>query len=316
MNSEEFAEILVEELVNKDPPDSNKFIRGSGIDPNNLDDADEIWKFFVRCNVDSLGIKSKIVADHWEKVPEDSYLKQRQKLLDSIKPLKGMKCHENFSYNCPMTFKGGSFDNREMCCKSEIYDVCPVVKITEELKWHKAHYRIAKIIVETAKRLLIENEDGRKNGNLNDVVNGIIKKHNDREDKWKRKATEELLEQFKGIKWYGNPPKAVVWFFRELSSPFHQVYHWKSLDLWQFIPVDTHVQRLANRFGFLPGYTDIKDALDEIYPEEPGKLDFALYRLGGEAEKNICGKEPNCKSCKEELFKVYSKCECGDKKEL
>lgn len=45
MNSEEFAEILVEELVNKDPPDSNKFIRGSGIDPNNLDDADEIWKF-------------------------------------------------------------------------------------------------------------------------------------------------------------------------------------------------------------------------------------------------------------------------------
>lgn len=317
MDSKEFAEILVEELVDNDPPDSKRWMRASGINPDNLDDADEIWKLFVRFNLESLGMKAQIVWNHYETIPDDSYLKQRQKLLDSIKPLEGLKCYENFSHECSMIFKGGSFYNKEMCYNNGNFDECPVVKLTNELKWHKAHYRIAKIIVETAKRLLIENENGKKNGNFNDIVNSIAEKYVDTDDRWKQKATKELLEQFNGIKWYGSPSKVVVWFFRELSSPFMQVNHFKNLDLWQFIPIDTHVEDLSNLFGFLSTNRDIRTVLPELYPEEPGKLDFALYKLGGEAEKNICNKNKrDCKSCKGELPKIYENCPSDDKRKF
>lgn len=310
MNSKEFAKLLVEELVDNHPPDSREFIRGSGIDPDNLDDPDEIWKFFVRCNLESLGIKAQIVGDHWNLIPENSMVKQREKLLESIKSLSNLKCYTNFSL-CPVEFKGNEFTNDESCCIRN-FDECPVVTITKELKWHKAHYKIAKIIVESAKRLLIENEYGKINGNFNDIVKATIEKYKDSDDKWKRKATKDIIDEFKGIKWYGNPPKAVVWFLSELSSPVHQVNHWP-LDSWQLTPIDVHVNRLAHRFGFLTTNNSIKDALDNIYPEEPRKLDFALYRFGGGVERNICGKEPNCKKCKEEVPRIYEACSCSEK---
>ncbi len=313
MDSKNFAQLLVEELVDKHPPDSREFIRGCGIDPDNLDDPDEIWKFFVRCNLESLGIKSIIIGDRWNQIPENNILKQRAKLLDSIKSLEHTKCYKNFSTECPVEFRAGSFSNEEECCNKAKFDECPVIKITKELKWHKGHYKIAKIIVECAKRLLIENKYGKKNTNFNDVVEAVIEEHRGSDDVWKRKATEELIDLFKGIKWYGNPPKVIVWFFSELSSPVHQVNHWSELDLWQLTPVDTHVGRLAHRFGFLDNNNNIKDALDNIYPEEPRKLDFALYRFGGGVERDICGKEPDCEKCKKEVPKIYEACSCDIK---
>lgn len=278
-----------------------------------MDAANEIWKFFVRCNVDTLGIKSKIVGDHWEKIPENSMLKQRERLLESLKGLRGLKCYKNFSYECPVTFKSETFENKKNCYNKVHFDECPVVVLTKEIKWHRAHYKIAKIIAETAKRLLIEDPDGKKDGNLNDVVYAAIKKHENTSDKWQQQATKDLLKKFKDIKWYGNPPKAVVWFFSELSSPVHQVEHWE-LDSWEFTPIDTHVQRLSARFGFLSTNKDVKMALSELYPEEPRKLDFALYRLGGEVERNICRKDPDCGACKQELPIIYEACFCDDKK--
>lgn len=313
MNSKEFAKILVEELVDEHPPDSREFIRSCGIDPSYLDNPDEIWKFFVRCNLESLGTKSIIVGNHWKEIPENSILKQRLKLLESIRSLENSKCYNNFSTGCPVEFRAGLFANKEACCNQDKFDNCPVIKLIEELKWHKGHYRIAKIIVETAKRILMEDKYGKNDGNFNDFVKGTINEYKVSEDKWERRATEKLIEQFEGIKWYGNPPKAVVWFFSELSSPVHQVSHWPELDLWQLTPIDTHVGRLAHRFGFLDGNIGIKDALDNIYPEEPRKLDYALYRFAGEVERDICGKRPNCQKCKEEEPKIYEMCSCDDK---
>jgi hypothetical protein len=46
------------------------------------------------------------------------------------------------------------------------------------------------------------------------------------------------------------------------------------------------------RFGFVSdknsSSTYIAEEFAELYPKEPRKLDFALYRLGSEGEENFC----------------------------
>jgi hypothetical protein len=46
------------------------------------------------------------------------------------------------------------------------------------------------------------------------------------------------------------------------------------------------------RFGFVSNKnsscTYIAEEFAELYPKEPRKLDFALFRLGSEGEENFC----------------------------
>lgn len=305
MDEKEFANILVEELVEKLPVDSRHFLSENGIDPDNLDDADEIWKTFVRYNVDGGGIKSSIVYNYWNKLDDSSLLLNREKLINEVFKLKDLPCYENFSTECPVTFKAGSFVNRDKC--HAYHENCPFISITTDMMWHRAHYKISKIILENAKRLLIKNEDGSKNGNLNDVVSGIFLKY-ENDPQQSQRATKELLKLFNDIKGYGNPPKVIVWMFSELSSPVHNLNHWEMLDYHQFNPVDTHVARLMARYGFLEKNEINSVKINELYSEEPRKLDFALYRFGAEMEQNICGKEPKCDLCKEKFPKIFNSC--------
>lgn len=309
MGEKAFARVLVDELVDKIPVDSRHFLSENDIDPDNLDDADEIWKTFVRYNVDGGGIKSNIVYKHWIKLPDSSILLNRTKLINEVSELKDLKCYENFSAECPVTYKAGSLINSDSCYGN--CDDCPFVSLTNELSWHRAHYRIAKILLETSKRLLIENEYGSENGNLNDVVSGLFSKYEGYPDQ-SQMATEDLLNLFKDIKGYGTPPKVIVWMLSEMSSPVHNLNHWEMLDYHQFNPVDTHVGRLMERFGFLEknelNYQKIDNKLNDLYPDEPRKLDFALYRLGAEMEQNICGKEPKCGLCRETFPKIFEQC--------
>ncbi len=233
--------------------------------------------------------------------------------------LKNSECYNNVTKCCPVKYTGGNFVNADECHNPDFFDECPVVNLIKELHWHRAHYKIAKILVENTKRLLIEDSFGKKERNLNDVVNGILDKYSD--DKCgKAKATEELLSKFKDMMGYGTPPKVVTWFLSEMSSPVHQVKHWPELDYTQLNPVDTHVKRLVVRFEFVNdndvSNENIDDKLNELYPEEPRKLDFALYRLGGEAEDNICGKIPKCELCKQKYQKVYENCYAQEKSEI
>lgn len=312
MHHKEFATILVKEIVDNNPPDSRGFIRENGIDVSNLDDADEIWKTFVRYNIDAYGMKSGTVWKYWNLTPDDALIKQRKNLLNKIEDLKNLPCYSNFTFHCPVTYASGNFSNLDHCYSIGTIKDCPVINLINELKWHRAHHRVAKILVEDAKRLLIEDIDGKNNGDLNDVVNGILAKYPDTEE-GKTSATKELLSKFDDIKGYGNPPKVITWFFSELSSPVHQVNHWPQLDHKQFSPVDTHVQRLMVRFRFIDSKDvsnkNIENRLSILYPDEPRKLDFALYRLGAELEEGICGKNPKCKLCKEKHSKLYQKCD-------
>lgn len=315
MNAKEFAGLLVEEVVETNPPDSRKFINENGIDASNLGNADEIWKAFVRYNIDAYGMKSGTVWKYWNKASGENLIKNRIELLNKIKDLKCLECYNNFTIHCPVTFKSGNFVNKELCYQKDSFSQCPVVILIQELKWHRAHYRVSKILVENAKRLLIENIDGAKNKNLNDVVNGIFVKHTN--DNSSITATTELLSIFDNIKGYGSPPKVITWFFSELSSPVHQIEHWPKLDYKQLSPVDTHVLRLMVRFEFLkPNEAtnkNIENKLSELYSEEPRKLDYGLYRLGAESEENICGKIPNCELCKVKHLKLYLNCPAKDK---
>ncbi|PKL66728.1 MAG: hypothetical protein CVV28_10030 [Methanobacteriales archaeon HGW-Methanobacteriales-1] len=308
MDEKEFAAVLVNELVDNIPVDSRLFLSENGLDPDNLDDADEIWKIFVRYNVDGGGIKSSIVYKYWISLPESSMLFNRKELISEVSKLKDLRCYKNFTTECPVTFKAGSFIDSEKCLGN---GDCPFMTLTKELKWHKAHYRMAKILLETSKRLLIENEDGSKNGNLNDVVSGFFLKYKDCDHK-SELTTAELLTLFEDIKGYGNPPKVITWMLSEMSSPVHNLNHWEMLDYHQLNPVDTHVNRLMERFGFLEkneiNSANINLKLNELYPDEPRKFDFALYRLGAEMEQNICGKEPKCDLCKEKFPKIFNNC--------
>lgn len=309
MDEKKFATVLVNELVDNNPVDSRQFLSLNGINPDNLDDADEIWKTFVRFNVDGGGMKSSTVFKYWNKLDASSILLNREKLIKEVFKLKDLKCYENFSTECPVTFKSGSLFNSEMCYGH--CDECPFVYLTKDLSWHRKHYTIAKILMETSKKLLIKNEDGSKNGNLNDLVSGIFIKYENDSDQPK-KATKELMKLFNDIKGYGNPPKAIVWMLSELSSPVHNLNHWEMLDYHQFNPVDTHVGRLMERFEFLEkneiNSKKINQKINELYSEEPRKLDFALYRFGAEMEQNICGKEPKCDECQEKFPKIFDNC--------
>ena len=97
-----------------------------------------------------------------------------------------------------------------------------------------------------------------------------------------------------------------------MSSPVHQVKHWPNLDHKQLSPVDTHVQRLMVRFGFIDAKNvsnkNIECKLSILYPEEPRKLDYGLYRLGAESEEGICAKTPNCELCNEKHPKLFQNC--------
>lgn len=315
MKSKEFANLIIEEVVDSNPPDSRGFISENGIDASNLDDADEIWKAFVRYNIDAYGMKSGTIWKYWNLTPDEALIKQRKKLLNKIKDLKNLPCYNNFTLHCPVTCASGNFSKMDKCYSKSTIKDCPVFILINELKWHRAHHRLAKILVEDAKRLLIEDSYSRKKENLNDVVNGILAKYPDT-DEGKISATRELLSKFDDIKGYGNPPKVITWFFSEMSSPVHQVNHWPNLDHKQFSPVDTHVQRLMVRFGFI----DIKDVsnknieskLSILYPEEPRKLDFALYRLGADSEEGICAKTPNCELCNGKHHKLFRNCQAKE----
>jgi len=70
MDSKEFAKILVEEVVDSNPPNSVLFLEENGINTSNLNNADEIWKVFVRYNIDAYGVKSGIVWKYWNQLPE------------------------------------------------------------------------------------------------------------------------------------------------------------------------------------------------------------------------------------------------------
>lgn len=312
----ELAKILVEDIVDLNQPDSRLFINGCGIDSSDLDNSDEIWKAFVRYNIDAGGIKSSIVYKYWNNTTEVALIKQRERLIDNIELLKGWECYSNFTYFCPVTYKSGNFVNVDKCHNPAFFDECPVINLIKELKWHKAHYRIAKLLAEDAKRLLIDDIFGKKKRNLNDVVTGILEKYpNDAQGK--AAATTELLNKFLDMKGYGTPPKVITWFLSELSSPVHQVNHWPGLDYNQLNPVDVHVKRLMVRFGFIDNNEvsniNISNKLFEFYPDEPRKLDFALYRFGGESEYNICGKIPKCELCKEQYHRIFENCSSEDK---
>ncbi|NIN01787.1 MAG: DUF2400 family protein [candidate division Zixibacteria bacterium] len=322
MRSQAFAGILVEELVDSDPSkgDAREFHRRNGIDPTNLKHADEIWRVFVRYNLETGGMKSRVVTENWNKLPDASMLKNRMRLLGRIVRLKHSRCYANFTLNCPVTYsKVGGF-NLSRCTAPGMEEGCPFVEITKEIQWHRQHYKIAKIIVECAKRLLIEDMDGQHDGNLNDVVAATFDKYRGTELSWRAKATEEYMSRFEDIKGYGNPPKVILWMLSDLSSPVHQLEHWPDVDLSQLTPVDTHVGRLVVRFGFLPrdqvSNRNIRATLRQLYPKEPRKLDFALYRLGAESEENICRTEPHCKSCRERIPRVYTACHSQDKKDV
>lgn len=312
MNNKDFARLLMEEVVDSNPPDSRGFISENGIDDSNLDDADEIWKAFVRYNIDAYGVRSGTVWKYWNLTSDEAILKQRTKLIEKIQKLQGLKCYRNFTFNCPVTYASGEFFNGDKCYLKGSLESCPVIELIKELKWHRAHHRVAKILVEDAKRLLIEDEFGAKNQNLNDIVHGIFQKYPDNEQ-GRTLATKELLSKFDDIKGYGNPPKVITWFFSEMSSPVHQVNHWPNLDHRQLSPVDTHVQRLMVRFGFIDSKDvsnkNIEIELSKLYPEEPRKLDHGLYRLGADLEEGICAKTPNCELCKEKHLKLFQNCQ-------
>jgi hypothetical protein len=290
---ENFARILINELVDKDKSkaDVRLFLKRFGIDSSKLNDADEIWKLFVRYNLDTGGMKSRIVEASWNEIPFHSVLKQRTRLLESIAPLKQkfidgqLQCYSNFSQNCHMVFNQSNGFTNIKCLDVKVISECPVIEITKEIQWHRKHYKIAKIIVECAKRLLIEDEIGKQNGNLNDIVKVIFDEYRNYGDNWKTIATAEFISRFNNIRDYGSPPKVIIWMLSDLSSPIHQINHWPDVDLSQLTPVDTHVQRLMVRLGFIRNdqvsNENIRRRLNELYPQEPRKLDFALYRLGG-----------------------------------
>lgn len=320
MESRDFAKLLVTELVEKELPKNVRYFHKlNGINSDKLADADEIWKAFARYNLDTKGVKSTLTQDRWIKTPNSSLLKNRLSLLKAINQIKNQAtlCSKNFT-ECPVTYtqKQGFTKN---CRYPKLFNQCPVAILTRELAWHRAHYSVAKTIVESANKLLLKDEVGRKEANLNHIMQDIFDRRRNSCKSWKTGATEEFLSKFEGIRGYGKPPKVIVWFLSDLCSPVHHINHWPEIDLSQLIPVDTHVRRLSMRFGFVRAGNvsndQICDGLKRLYPEEPRKLDFALYRLGAEMEENICSKTPNCLLCSSRFPKIYEPCPAKTTKE-
>lgn len=316
-----FAALLVEELVHKKPTraDSRRFHRENGLHPNKMDDADEIWRYFVRYNIETLGVKSVVATKYWNLTLPQSILKQRTKLLDSIVRLRnleeqlGLRCCKNYTKSCSMTYRKGEFGFPDPYCLAKRHNQhCPVAQVTQTLTWHRQHYTIAKIIVECASRLLLNDEFGKKEGNLNHIYEGICRKYDSTRNDFRFKITEEFISRFKDIRGYSYPAKVIVWMLSDLSSPVHCVNHWPNIDLSQLVPVDVHVKRLSARFGFVAANEatgkNIMKRLAAIYPDEPRKLDFALYRLGAEGEEFICRETPECGACRKALPLIFNAC--------
>lgn len=257
MESKDFAKLLVSELVEKElQKNARYFHKLNGINSDNLVDADEIWKAFARYNLDTKGVKSTLTQDRWIKTPNSSLLKNRLSLLKAINQIKNQAhlCSKNFT-DCPVTYtqKQGFTKN---CRYPHLFEQCPVVTLTKELAWHRAHYSIAKTIVESANKLLLDDKVGRKEANLNHIIQDIFDRRRNSCKSWKTDATKEFLSKFEGIKGYGKPPKVLVWFLSDLCSPVHQINHWPEIDTSQLTPIDTHVARLSLRFGFVQsGYS-------------------------------------------------------------
>ena len=238
MRTKEFARILVEDIVEAGENNPSEWLRNNGIATRNLNDKDEIWKLFVRYNINTGGVKDEIVEDHWNRISDNSILKNRQLLLNSILSLENDECYSNFSYLCPVRFKKDRGFSGIKCEDTEKFSKCPVIAITKELSWHRQHYKVAKIIVECAKRLLIEDGHGRNEGNLNDVVRGVFSKHEGNEANWRITATNEIISKFDNIKGYGRPSKVITWVLSDLGSPVHELSHWPDFDLSQlWIPL-------------------------------------------------------------------------------
>ena len=311
MDDKDFAKLLVDKIALSEKADARQFHSRNGLDTSRLGEADEIWKLFVRYNLDTGGMKSIIVENLWNRISNETILKSRSKLLEGIARLKREKCYGNFTRLCPMTFKKKTGFATDGCAVTE----CPVIGLAKSISWHRKHYRIAKVIAECAKRLLVENQNVHS-GNLNDLITSISGKYRGKRDDWRLIATKEFISFFDDIREYGNPPKVIIWMLSDLSSPIHQVNHWPDIDPTQLTPIDTHVKRLVGRFGWvtIPTNENIRRKLEELYPEEPRKLDFALYRFGAESEENICSKDPNCVECRGRLRVVYDACSANDKK--
>lgn len=99
MDEKEFANILVNELVDNIPVNSRKFLSKNGLNPDNLDDADEIWMTFVRFNVDVGGMKSSTVMKYWNMLDASSLLLNREKLINEVFKLKSLNVMRIFQLN-------------------------------------------------------------------------------------------------------------------------------------------------------------------------------------------------------------------------
>jgi hypothetical protein len=316
MPESKFAKILVEEIINNrfDVKKIHRLWQSLGLDQLNLDDEDEIWKWYVDSTLRWGGVKDELVNDNWPKI---SILFNRKTLLDSITQISNLNCYSNFTRNCPIKYKQGKFFNKKDCYRNDNFEDCLMPNITKELSWHRQHYRTSKIFLESAKRLFILNIAGRTNGNLNDVVFAIFEKHKHSGASWKTDATEEFFQIFKEMKHYPLKPKSLLMFISNMSMPFMQVNHWPDFDLLTLIPVDTHVKRLSHRFEFVetenPSTNQIKQAFNNVYPQNPRSLNFAMFLLGAEDEMNICTKSPKCDICRKKISKVYDACPYPDK---
>jgi len=312
MNRREFAQLLVDTLVNKDPlnVDAGRFHRENGINPNRLDDATEIFKVFMRYNLETGGVRNSLVVDRWNKVKDSSIIKRVDIMVDSIRSIRKCAAYFNLSTNCPVSYAKNTGFTDNVCMYRNLFKECPVVLITNEITWHRKHIRLAKAIAESIKRLLIESIFSIQDNNINTVYSTIVDRHSNNLNS-KSTITDELLSQFHGIKELGVGAKSIIWMLSDLSSPTHQLNHWPMIDQNKLIPVDTHVQRLTKRFGFVPSRADnttIQQAILSLYPEEPRKMDIALFRLGGDSEEAMCKKVPNCSGCFKSFPQIHLNC--------
>ena len=319
MQKREFAKILVDEVINNrfDLTTIHKLWESCELDRLNLCDKNNIWRWYVNATLHWGGVSDDLVNTHWKRFLNNSILFDLDKLLGSIMQMRNFDCFDNFTHNCRLKYKQVQFLNMEECCCTDYFDDCPMKKITNDLSWHRHHYKTAKIFIEAVKRLFILNDKGKQNGNMNDVVSAIFEKHRNSGNNWRSNATEEFFMIFENMNSYPLPAKSLLMFISDMSMPFLQVNHWPDFDLLSLIPVDTHVGRLSHRFRFVgtenPSFNQIKHAFQKLYPENPRYLSFAMFLLGGSNEMNICTKYPKCVDCKKEIPKVFEACPYTEK---
>ena len=84
MPESEFARILVEEIISKGQ-NVNKIHRlweSCGLDRFNLDDKDEIWRWYVKATLHWGGVSDDIVHSNWHSFFNNSILCYRENLLN------------------------------------------------------------------------------------------------------------------------------------------------------------------------------------------------------------------------------------------